>query len=63
MELIFTEKKGDGFRMTEVGEELVTSAEGEKDKSKTKANDRAEDTKLENFAEGKRTLLAKIMNL
>ena len=63
---MFAETKGDGFRMTEIGGEV--SADGEKDKSKTKANDRAEDAKLENFSEGKNyydrcTLLAKIMNL
>ena len=36
--------------MVEIGGE--TNAEGEKSKSKIKANDQAEDTKLENFAEG-----------
>ena len=51
--IMFAETKGDGFRMTEVGGEI--SADGEKDKSKneTKANDRAEDAKLEDFSEGK----------
>ena len=48
---MFAEMKGDGFKMTEVGGEI--SADGEKDKSKYKGNDRAEDVKLENFSEGK----------
>lgn len=43
----FTGEKGDAIRMTEIGGEVT--GEGE---SKAKANDRAEDTKLENFAEG-----------
>ena len=61
--IMFAEKKGDGFRMTEVEGEI--SAEGEKNKSKSKANDQAEDAKLENFSEGKQlcTLLAKLMSL
>ena len=63
---MFVETKGTGFRMTEVGGEV--SADGEKDKSKTKANDRAGDAKLENFSEGKNyydrcTLLAKIIGI
>ena len=49
--IMFAETKGDGFRMTEVGGEI--SAGGEKDKSKTKANDWAEDAELENVSEGK----------
>ena len=53
MELMFAETKGDGFRMEEGGGEICISAEGEKNKSKTKANDRAEDAELENFSEGK----------
>ena len=47
---MFAETKGDGFKMTEVGGEI--SADREKDKSKTKANDRVGDAKLENFSEG-----------
>ena len=42
--------KGDGFK-TKAGGEI--SADREKDKSKTKANDWAEDAKLENYSEGK----------
>ena len=49
---MFAETKGDGFKMIEVGGEV--SADGEKDKGKTKGNDRAEDAKLENFSEGKK---------
>ncbi len=45
--------------MVEVGGE--TTAEGEICKSKSKANDREEDTKLENFAEGIHTIYAIIM--
>ena len=48
---MFAETKGDGFRMTKVGGEI--SADGEKDKGKTKGIDQAEDAKLENFSEGK----------
>jgi hypothetical protein len=40
--------------MVEVGGE--TTPEGEKSKSTGKANDRAEDTKVEKFAEGKSTM-------
>ena len=49
--IIFAEMKGDGFKMTKPGGEI--SADREKDKSKTKANDWAEDAKLENYSEGK----------